>query len=119
MFEVEYTDEFEAWWGTLTVVQQDAIAQRIARLAHDGPRLRRPIVGEIKGSKHDPRMKELVVESGGSIRVLFIFDPRSTAILLLGGDKSGQWNAWYPKAIKQADDLYDNYLDELRAEGLI
>lgn len=55
----------------------------------------------------------------GALRVLFMFDPRRQAILLLGGDKSGAWNDWYEWAIPAADDLYDDYLDELRQEGLI
>lgn len=51
--------------------------------------------------------------------MLFAFDPRGQAILLLGGDKSGEWNDWYAWAVPDADDLYDAYLDELREEGLI
>ena len=48
-----------------------------------------------------------------------MFDPRRQVILLLGGDKSGQWNAWYERAVPMADDLYDDYLNELTQEGLI
>lgn len=51
--------------------------------------------------------------------MLFVFDPRRMAIFLLGGDKSGEWNAWYEWAVPLADDLYDQYLQELRDEGLI
>jgi hypothetical protein len=64
-------------------------------------------------------MKELRVSKGGAIRILFAFDPRRHAILLLGGDKSGQWEAWYRLAIPEADDLYDTHLRELHAEGLL
>ncbi len=39
--------------------------------------------------------------------------------MLLGGDKSGEWNDWYDTAIPLADDLYDRYLEELGKEGLI
>lgn len=49
---------------------------------------------------------------------LFIFDPRSTAIVLVGGDKSGRWDEWYAEAIPAAEALYDEYLDELRNDGL-
>jgi hypothetical protein len=52
-------------------------------------------------------MKELRT---GSIRILFVFDPSSTAVLLLGGDKRGNWSGWYEVAIPKADDLYDAYL---------
>ena len=51
--------------------------------------------------------------------MLFVFDPRRTAILLLGGDKSGRWEEWYHTAIPDADRLYDEYVEELRADGLL
>ena len=51
--------------------------------------------------------------------MLFSFDPRRQAILLLGGDKAGGWNAWYEWAVPLADDPYDEYLRELGEEGLI
>ena len=41
-------------------------------------------------------------------RVLFMFDPRRQAILLLGGDKSGQWERWYIEAIPEAEGLLDD-----------
>lgn len=50
---------------------------------------------------------------------MFAFDPRRTAILLLGGDKSGRWQAWYREAIPAADDLYDEHVDIFREEGAI
>jgi len=55
-------------------------------------------------------MKEL---RAGATRTLFAFDLRRTAILLLGGDKSGQWKSWYDRAIPQADDLYAEHLDSI------
>ena len=64
-------------------------------------------------------MKELRVSRSGTLRVLFAFDPRRMAILLVGGDKSGRWRSWYRTAILEADDLYDQHLRELRDEGLI
>jgi len=50
---------------------------------------------------------------------LFVFDPRRQAILLLGANKEGNWKKWYKTAIPQAEQLYDDYLEELEAEGLI
>jgi hypothetical protein len=65
-------------------------------------------------------MKELRASaSGGSLRVLFAFDPRRQVILLLGGDKTGEWDRWYRWAIPEADRIYDVYLEELEDEGLI
>lgn len=118
MWEVEYTHEFEDWWETLTVEQQEAIDDRVMLLAEHGPALRRPVVGDVKSSRH-ANMKELRASKGGALRVLFAFDPRRHAILLLGGDKSEEWVSWYTTAIPEADDLYDTHLQELRDEGLI
>ena len=118
MWEVEFTVEFEDWWQGLSHVQQEALDERVTLLADHGPALRRPIVGEIASSRH-PNMKELRVSRGAALRVLFAFDPRRHAILLLGGDKSGQWDEWYEWAVPAADDLYDTHLQELRNEGLI
>lgn len=106
--------------GLLSAPEQAAITARVALLEQHGPNLRRPTVGEIKGSRHDPQMKELrVAVTGGQVRILFVFDPRRVAVLLVGGNKTGQWNAWYHAAIREADALYDTLLNELREEGQI
>ena len=73
---------------------------------------------DVAMSRHN-NMKELRVSKGGALRVLFAFDPRRHAILLLGGDKSGRWSEWYRWAVPAADDLYDTHLGELRDEGLL
>ena len=51
-------------------------------------------------------------------RILFAFEPRRCAILLLGGDKTGD-DRWYDENIPIADRLYDEHLEALRKEGLI
>ena len=118
MWEVEYTDEFEQWWLDLTQEQQEALDARVMLLAEHGPGLKRPVVGNIEASRH-ANMKELRTSKGAALRVLFAFDPRRHAILLLGGDKSGEWSDWYEWAVPQADDLYDTHLQELDDEGLL
>jgi hypothetical protein len=120
MHDVEYTNEFEEWWNTLDAEQQEGLYARVERLEQDGPLLRRPLVGAIRGSRFDPSMKELICNEGGALRVLFKFDPRGVAILLIGGDKSkGGWDRWYDEAIPKADALYADHLSELKEEGLI
>ncbi|HEV8635462.1 MAG TPA: type II toxin-antitoxin system RelE/ParE family toxin [Chloroflexota bacterium] len=114
-WEVEYTDEFAAWWDTLTAAQQ--VEQAVVALSLEGPALGRPLVDTIKGSRL-PHLKELRVSKGGALRVLFVFNPLRTAVLLLGGDKSGRWAEWYQTAIPEAEKLYGVHLDELRKEGL-
>jgi hypothetical protein len=117
-FEVNYTDEFREWWDELTVEQQEDIAARVELLEQNGPALGRQVVDQVAASAF-PNMKELRCSSDGALRVLFAFDPRREAILLLGGDKSGEWNAWYDWAIPKADELYAQYLRDLRREGII
>ena len=109
-WEVEYTDEFEKWWNSLAESDQDAIDATVAALEEHGPALARPLVDNVHRSRH-PNMKELRVP--GTIRILFAFDPRRTAILLVGGDKRGSWNTWYDTYVPLADDLYDDHLAEI------
>jgi len=64
-------------------------------------------------------MRELRIQHGGRpYRVLYAFDPRRSAILLLGGDKTGS-ERWYEEHVPRADDLYDRHIEMLRKEGLI
>lgn len=64
-------------------------------------------------------MKELRSQhQGRPLRTLFAFDPRRRAILLIGGDKTGD-DRFYMRMIPLADDLYDEHLETLRKEGLI
>jgi hypothetical protein len=116
--EVNVTDEFQEWWGGLDVTQQEDIAARVELLERYGPTLGRPVVDRVASSAFH-NMKELRCSSEGALRVLFAFDPRREAILLLGGDKSGDWSKWYERAVPEADRLYMEYLRELRREGLI
>lgn len=117
MWDIEFTDEFEAWWDTLSAEQQEAITGAVEILEMFGPSLGRPLVDHVKGSRHR-NMKELRVSRGGALRILFAFDPRRIALLLLGGDKTGEWSAWYERAVPQADSLYDEHLRTLsREEG--
>ncbi|MCZ7630851.1 MAG: type II toxin-antitoxin system RelE/ParE family toxin [Microthrixaceae bacterium] len=118
MWDVEVTDQFVEWWSTLTDDQREAVTARVDLLGERGPDLGRPVVDRIHSSRHRT-MKELRAAKDGAMRVLFSFDPRRQAILLLGGDKSGEWNKWYEWAVPLADDLYDEYLQELHTEGLI
>ena len=116
---VEYTDQFEEWWRTLDDAQQEHVLAAVAELEERGPGLGRPLVDTIADSAL-PNLKELRVPSTGGrrLRVLFAFNPMRTAILLLGGDKTGRWSEWYATAIPEAERLYAEHLEELRREEL-
>ncbi len=117
-WDVEYTDEFGAWWAGLAEGQQEDVTASVELLTSLGPNLPFPHSSGIAGSRHG-HMRELRVQSGGKpLRIFYAFDPRRAAILLIGADKTGD-DRFYEKHVRLADDLYDTHLDELRKEGLI
>lgn len=116
-WEVEYTDQFEDWWKTLDAHEQASLDVAVEALEVHGTGLGRPFVDSIKGSRHR-NMKELR-PVGGYVRVLFAFDPRRMAILLIGGDKLNRWRSWYDEMLPVADELYEEHLTTLREEGLL
>jgi hypothetical protein len=117
-WDIEYTDEFGAWWDGLNETEQEDVGFVVELLREKGPQLDHPHTSEIRRSRHT-HMRELRAQHAGRpYRVLYAFDPRRTAILLLGGDKTGE-DRWYKKMVPIADRLYDEYLEELRREGLI
>jgi hypothetical protein len=111
-WEIEYTEEFERWWDTLIEDEQESIAVTVGLLEIMGPNLPRPHSDTVKGSRFN-NMKELRTQHAGKpYRTLYAFDPRRTAILLIGGNKTGD-NDWYQKYIPIADRLYADHLEEL------
>jgi hypothetical protein len=103
---------------TLDEDEQDSVAIGVELLIQLGPNLPRPRADTVKGSRH-VNMKELRTQHrGGPLRTFFAFDPRRCAILLTGGDKTGD-SRFYSRMIPIADRLYDEHLETLRKEGLI
>ena len=114
-WEVEYTDEFEEWWTTLNEDEQVSVDASVNLLEMKGPQLLFPHSSGINGSKYS-HMRELRIQHGGDpYRVLYAFDPRRMAVLLIGGNKGGNDN-WYEEYIPIADKLYDEHLKEIESE---
>ncbi len=102
MADVLYTDEFEAWWNGLSTEEQDSIDRVVRMLMTEGPTLRFPYSSGIEGSAHS-HMRELRIQpSGRPYRVLYAFDPNRDAVLLIGGDKTGNAR-WYEIFVPIAD----------------
>lgn len=117
-WEVEFTDEFGQWWEGLTEDEQDSIDVTVRLLEELGPHLPFPYCSDIKGSRHS-QMRELRVQHKGEpYRILYAFDPRRAAILLIGGKKTGD-DRWYKTFVPLADKLYDEHLAQLEKEGLL
>jgi hypothetical protein len=114
--ERQVTEEYAAWFTDLIkddLASATQVAQAVAALREEGPTLGRPLVDRIQGSRIH-HLKELRPGSGGrsEIRVLFAFDPAQSALLLLGGDKAGNWQRWYRENIPIAERLYLEYTAE-------
>jgi len=114
-WEVEFTDEFEAWWHTLSEAEQGKVDARVSLLMERGPNLGFPFSSQVKTSRF-PEMRELRAQAGGDpLRMLYAFDPRRTAILLLGGDKTGD-DRWYETHVPIADRLFEGHLSTIGKE---
>jgi hypothetical protein len=117
-WEVEYTEEFEEWWDGLSEAEQETVAAYVILLEKKGPTLPFPYSSDIRGARHS-HMRELRVQhKGRPYRVLYAFDPRRAAILLIGGDKTGD-ERWYDTNVPLADEIYDRHIAALKKEGLI
>lgn len=115
-WEVEVTDEFIDWWEELSEAEQVDINASVSLVETLGPNLGFPHSSGIHGSKYS-HMRELRVQSKGlPIRILYAYDPRRVAIMLLGGDKTGD-KRWYERNIPIADRLYDEHLKEIGDEN--
>lgn len=121
VWEVSLHPEVEAWFLELCrgdPTTADLVAEAIDILSEQGPALGRPLVDRLKGSLYH-NMKELRPGSAGAteVRMIFAFDPIREAVFLVAGDKSGQWEAWYRKAIPLADARFTDHLTALKEGG--
>ncbi|GAA2861569.1 hypothetical protein GCM10010517_20250 [Streptosporangium fragile] len=119
-WEILLTREVEEFLDVLHETDQEShklVNQAILILERSGPAEGRPLVDSVAGSKIS-NMKELRPGSAGrsEIRILFVFDPWRAAILLVAGDKAGNWERWYREAIPRAERLYEIYLVDRQKE---
>lgn len=113
MTEVEYTDPFGSWWNELSEAEQESVATVVGLLEIRGPTLGFPHSSGVSGSRYR-HMRELRVQHRGRpYRILYAFDPRRTAVLLIGGDKTGD-GRFYARMMPIADRLYDEHLAQPR-----
>jgi hypothetical protein len=116
-WDIELVAEVEAWFLALCRDEPqtaDLIQAAIDVLEREGPTLGRPLADRITGSKiHN--LKELRPASCGAseVRILFVFDPRRCAVLLVAGDKRGRWSEWYAAGIPLAEQRYQKHLTAL------
>ena len=117
-WDIEYTDEFGAWWESLTEEERESVQASVGLLEVRGPSLGFPHSSDIRGSAHGQLRELRFQHEGRPYRVFYAFNPLRTALLLLGGDKTGDAR-FYERMVPLADALYDDHLEELRKEKRI
>jgi hypothetical protein len=101
--EAVTTAEFDRWFQGLGEELRGHVRSAIDHIVEAGPTLGRPRVDVIHGSSIH-KLKEARIDR--ATRVLFAFDSNRNPMMLLGGDKTGKWNRWYPEKIRLAERLY-------------
>src|ERR1035441_5928190 len=115
-WETEPTKEFDSWFDSLEQSDQEHVIAAQLYLEGTGPVARMPLSRPIEQT-NSCGMKELRPASQGrsEIRILYAFDYRRKAILLLGGDKAGNWDDWYDENVPPADRLFVRHERESRS----
>ena len=115
-WDVEFTDDFEAWWNGLAEEEQEKVRASVRLLQDYGVNLGFPHSSGVAQSRH-LAMRELRVQVRGEpFRILYAFDSQRVAILLIsGGNKTGQ-DRWYETFVPLADDIYDAHLAAIKRE---
>ena len=108
MTEVLATAQYADWFDGLSLQEARAVQRKVQMLEEKGVTLDHPHSSALRGSRHG--LRELRVQAGGHpLRVIYAFDRERAAILLLGGDKTGD-DRFYEQIVPQADDLFDAHL---------
>ena len=101
--------------GTPSAPEQKSIDFTVSLLQAVGPALKMPHSSGVETSRHRHMPELRIQHRGRPYRVLYAFDPRRVAMLLIGGDKTGN-NRWYEEYVPVADAIYDRHLRELENE---
>ena len=117
MWTVVTVETFDSWFLALSEHEQTDVLAYIKLLEIKGANLGRPYVDTVKGANHIKHLKELRVQHKGTpYRVFFAFDPKRQAVLLCGGDKTGN-KRFYKKMIPIAEKAFLQYLSESSNEA--
>ena len=112
MVEVVLTNEALAWFESLSETEKAAVSHLLDVLEINGVSLGFPYSSQIQGSKY--ALRELR-KKGQPIRMLYTFDPERQAVVLMGGDKTGD-DRFYEREVPRAEKIWEQYLQEQAEE---
>lgn len=113
--EIIYTDEFEAWFMALDETDDEAVSYLVGLLEQQWLALGHPYSSALAGTRY--ALRELRSQRGKPIRVLYAFSPERNAVLLIGGDKTGN-PRFYEETIPVAERIWEQYLRERGATAM-
>ena len=115
VIEVVGTDEFEDWFLGFSDTDGEAVVRVVGLLEAKGTALGFPYTSSIAASSFP--LRELRIQSGGRpLRVLYAFDPKRQAVLLIGGDKTGD-DRFYERMLPRAETIWEQYLRKQHLGG--
>lgn len=114
-YTINFSAEFREWWNPQERDLKQAILMNVRLLEEYGPQLNRPHSDTLTGTSLS-NLKELRVQHRGEpYRILYAFDPKREAWLLIGGNKAGD-KKWYKRMIPLAESIFEAHLEKLRKE---
>ena len=115
-WKVQFSEPFGDWWDSLSREERISVGMYVDLLRTEGVTLRSPYSSGIQGSRYSHLRELRIQHKGRPYRVLYAFDPRRSALLLLGGDKTGN-DRWYQENGPRAEKIYHEHLDTLESKG--
>jgi hypothetical protein len=109
-WEIQMSEQVAEFLDAQPLEVKERIDMVLTVLGSEGPNLGRPLADSIANSKIR-NLKELRISSSSNsaIRILYCFTKSRIALLLVAGDKSGQWSTWYQEAIEEAEETYERF----------
>lgn len=114
-YTINFSAEFREWWNQQERDLKQSVLMNVRLLEEYGPQLNRPHSDTLTGTNLS-NLKELRVQHRGEpYRILYAFDPKREAWLLIGGNKAGD-KKWYKRMIPLAESIFEAHLEKLRKE---
>jgi hypothetical protein len=112
-WEIQMSEQVAEFLDSQPIEVRERIDMVLTVLSAEGPGLGRPLADSIANSSIR-NLKELRItsSSNSAIRILYCFTKSRIALLLVAGDKAGNWTNWYKEAIESAEETYERFTQD-------